>query len=903
MISKQILAKLGIVRVADAAGIVEYRLGQNGLKVLLKEDHNAPVATFMVCYRVGSRHEGAGWTGSAHFFEHLMFKGTRNFDPLEGNGLDDVMGRIGAFMNANTYYDRTLYFEVAPAEHLELCVRLEADRMRGLKNRTSDRDSEMTVVRNEFERNENNPGSALYKEVMAAAYKEHQYRWPVIGARSDVEGVSMSRMVDSLYETFYWPNNATVIIVGDFESEDALKLVTKYFGRIGKSPKPIPSTYTVEPRQEGERRVELRRPGSLPQVMIGYHIPEASHPDTHALAALRMILGHSNDATSRLYKALTQTSMAASCSASALFLREPGMFFMGGTAAPRIDIGWIEKALYSEIAKLAVEPVTDEELNRVKSANRNSTVLQNDDPKSVADGLGTAEAVADWKWNVEFDDKFDAVTPADIMRVAATYFGQDNRTVGTFTPVDADASAKPASSGTNSKPPKARKEVKRKQKRLKIDIKPTSTNYAGKVISRVLPNGLTVNVMKRGVGQVAVSGAIFSGDHFAPANNSYVPTVVGSMLTKGSARFSKEQLAATMLEMGGGLGFSVEQYKTSFSSLVPTADLSRFIDMLADVVQHPTFADDELDRLRKQFLAGIANRRRDTADCAKRAFLNAAYPQGHPFHSPSFDTIEAEVSGVTAEELRQFHSEHYTPKSTILTVVGDVNADEVFALIEQAFATWSGPNRKAISVAPVAAQSAVAASVRPVTRVAIPGKANVDIVIGHSTDLSRVGSEDYFAAALANMCLGGDTISGRLGAEIRDKNGLTYGIYSKFGDSGEHQFGAAPWYIGLSVNPLNIDKAMGLIEKVVANFIENGIDPVELEDMKSKVIGSTAVSLRSNRAVSMMLSDLAFLGFGAEVLDAMPAAYNSLTKEQVDAAIRKYLNLDGAVTAIAGTFA
>src|SRR6516162_1610898 len=214
----------------------------------------------------------------------MLFKGTKKHNSQKGNGIDDLLTQIGAYWNATTWFDRTSYFEVVPSEYLDLCVGLEADRMRNLLLRQEDHDSEMSVVRNEMERGENYPEEALEKELYAVAFREHPYHHPTIGWRSDVEGVPMERL-KRFYDTFYWPNNATVVFVVSFEREDALAIVDKYYGKIPAAPHPIPQVYTAEPPQEGERRFEICRAGDLPRVWIGYHVPQADHPDNYPLAA------------------------------------------------------------------------------------------------------------------------------------------------------------------------------------------------------------------------------------------------------------------------------------------------------------------------------------------------------------------------------------------------------------------------------------------------------------------------------------------------------------------------------------------------------------------------------------------------------------------------------------------
>ncbi len=311
-IDKSFLDGLGIESVTDdpTHGISEYRVKSNGMRVLLIERHETPVVMTTMVYHVGSRNEAVGYTGSTHFLEHMMFKGTPTFDPLKKTGIDDVLKKVGGINNATTWYDRTNYFEVVPAAHLELCLKIEADRVRNLLLRESDRQAEMTVVRNELERGEDSSSELLENNLFSTAFKEHPYHHPVIGWRSDVEGVPTSRL-KKFYDDFYYADNATLMVIGDFASNDALKLVSHYFSSVPKSPEPYPSVYTKEPPQEGERRFTVRRGIDLPRVAVGFHVPECLNKDTYALDVAETILGDSDKRSSRLYKRLVESGMAS----------------------------------------------------------------------------------------------------------------------------------------------------------------------------------------------------------------------------------------------------------------------------------------------------------------------------------------------------------------------------------------------------------------------------------------------------------------------------------------------------------------------------------------------------------------------------------------------------------------
>lgn len=896
------LSSLGIKRIEEAAGIVEYRM-KNGLKILLRENHSAPVVSFMVVYRVGSRNEAVGYTGSTHFLEHMMFKGTKKYNPADGTGVMETFSRIGALLNATTWLDRTNYFECVPSEYLELCVKFEADRMRNLNLRAEDRNSEMTVVRNEFERGENSPGSALAKEVSALAFREHPYHHPTIGWRSDVERVPLEKLKE-FYDTYYWPNNATVIVVGDFNTEDTLKMIHDEFGKIPASKHEIPEVYTFEPPQEGERRVELRRAGDLPQLLIAYHTPEADHKDTYALSVMHSILGDSGKRSSRLHKALLEKGFASSAYCSNGEFRDPFLFTIGATLAPGRDFAEVENAIYSEIKKLADEPLSEDELYRVKSANRKGTVLGSADPQTFANMLCGAESVSTWKWLVEYDDHYDAVTAADVQRVAKTYFEETNRTVGHFIPSDKNGTPKKPlfeSENYDSIPELAdnKKTVKTKKaspKKHRLQIaKPGSSksNFAEKVVKKVLPNGLTLLVLPNpGTGSVAINGAIPAGDYFSSHEHSLLSTLTASMLTRGSQKFSKQALAHVLEEMGIRFGFGADRFKVGFGALVTKEDFSKLMPVIKDLILNPVFPDEEFALVQKEMRAGLTRGLNDTSRRASNALMQNLYPVGHPFYEPSYEDRLLELDKITTSNLREFHSAHYSPNGTVISVVGDIEVDEALNLLTENFSDWSG-----------AAMREIAIDVVPLSEgqrkleINLDDKASVDILIGHTTALSRK-NPDFFAAQLANAALGKDTISARLGKVLRVKHGLTYGIYSYFDDS---SFGATPWVISLSVNPANVSKALQLVDEVLAEYIKNGISKEELEDEAGRAVGSFLVSLRSSDGIAAALTRFEYIGLGVEAMDRIAGEFMSVKKKDVEDAFHKYISPANALTVLSGT--
>lgn len=905
-----------IEKISEFKNVVEYRL-KNGLKVLLVENHTAPVATVLVLYKVGSRNEAVGYTGSTHFLEHMLFKGTKKHNPDKGNGIDDLLTQIGAYWNATTWFDRTSYFEVVPAEYLNLCVQLEADRMRNLLLRQSDHDSEMSVVRNELERGENYPEDALEKELYALAFREHPYHHPTIGWRSDVEGVPMDRLRE-FYNTFYWPNNATVILVGDFEVDNALTMIQNHYGKIPTSPKSIPNVYTVEPPQEGERRFEVNRAGDLPRVWLGFHVPQADHEDSYPLAALRHILGSTYERSSRLYKILIDTSMAAETFARHDDLKDPGLFIVGATLNPEVEREAVEVAIQSELARLAREPVSHEELERVKSANRKGTILSKADPSSLAFMLGEAESKADWRWLMEYDDKFDKVAPQDIMRVTGKYFKRQNRTVGHFIPKHTEiaemmgeaAAAVEAETGAVSAGGAVGGTQVEQVMRLNdlLALKPAvakakvpkpkmhSSSFAARAVRHTLDNGMTLLLMQNpGTESVGVTGIVRAGKYFTVQQNSNTAEVWADLLPKGSQNYNKMQIAELLEAMGipAGLEFSLDNYRMNFGTHLVASDLGQYLDLLADVIARPALSEEELVKAKVEWRSRYAEAMNNTRMVAWNRLRREIYPPSHPLYERPFEEQLGELDLVSAEDLRSVHERYCSPKATILTIVGDMDIDKTVGLIKEKFGRWSGPDVPPIHVDPVTLPTKGQRF-----EVSLPDKRSTDVVIAHPTDLRRT-AKDFYAAKIGNAALGQDTITSRLGNIIRDRAGLTYGIHSAFSDTA---FGSAPWSISFSVNPRNVEKAINLAHEVVADYLEHGIDKEELSKETGRAVGSFTVGLASSLGIARALAEFEFLGLGPAELDAIAKRYASVSKEQVDTAIRRYFHPKNAITVVAGTF-
>jgi zinc protease len=411
-----------------ALDIREFHL-DNGLEVLILEDHAVPLVTVQAWYRVGSRNERPGMTGISHFLEHLMFKGTEKYGP---GMYSQLIQRYGGAQNAFTSYDMTAYYAVLPIARLDLALELEADRMTNLLLDPTEIASEREVVKEERRLRENTPTGPMHEELGALAFKAHPYQWPVIGWMSDIESISREDLL-AYYKTYYVPNNATLIIVGDVDPTQTMELVQRHFGPIPQGPPP-PPVRPPEPPQLGERRAEIPRPTALAAIAIAYHAPPFDHPDAMALEVLSQIL--SQGQSSRLYQELVYNrQMATSVRSDADLRIDPGLF----TIVCMVQVGnapaEVEAAIYEQLEQLTEESITDRDLQKAINQAQSSFTFRQDSIQQQGFTIGFFHLLQSYTMVNQYIDRLRQVTKQDVARVARTYLTKRQRNAVTIVPL------------------------------------------------------------------------------------------------------------------------------------------------------------------------------------------------------------------------------------------------------------------------------------------------------------------------------------------------------------------------------------------------------------------------------------------------------------------------------------
>jgi zinc protease len=915
-------ARLSFVR--EESGVREFRL-DNGLKVLLVENRVAPVATVLVLYKVGSRNEAVGYTGSTHLLEHMMFKGTPLFNKGRNTQIAATLHKIGADFNATTWYDRTNYFETVPSDQIELAIRLEADRMRNSYIADADRQSEMTVVRNELERGQNEPSSVLDEAVYAIAFREHPYHHPTIGWRTDVEGVATSRLKE-FYDTYYHPNNATVVVVGDFTEEGVLDLIARYFGEFPASTDPSPEVYTAEPPQEGERRVVIRRAGELALVQIAYHTPGAlgqmsvlsnaelaeralnpsEQNDIYPLIVLSVSLSHG--ITSRFYQGLVETQLAVSASTNVDQHRDPGLFTTYAMVTPGVEPAKAEQVMLDELARVAAEGLTESEIAKAKQQIAAHEAFSRDGTFNVAVQMSEAEAVADWRFFQTYGENIARVTTDDVKRVAAKYFTEENRTVGHFIPKTAGggngapagaAQLYPAdNSGAERRGVQFHHEPGARGTEPTIPVAAGAAVTTGRFADRVnrseLATGATLLVLENhATPTFSLRGSLRAGSYFEPVDKPGLAQITAEMLERGTNKRTKLELAGDLEAAGADLGLSADAFALNVGARALSKDLRLVMTALAEQLMEPAFPADELEKLKQQTIAGIQEQQTDTRYRAYEKFSNLLYEPRHPYHATPGDELIKSIGSITVDDLRNFYHERSGGRSLILSLAGDVDPAESAKLFRELFEGFAGPANVGITdtggVLPAAQRREI---------VLMKDKASVDVLLGLPAPLHR-DADDFYAASLANSALGESTLSSRLGMQVRDIEGLTYGINSRFRSP---SLVAGAWYVGVTLNPTNVERAIASTLEVLRKYVAEGITPEELADQKSAAVGSFKVGMATNGGLARVMWNAEFFDLGADFVDRYEQIVNTVSIDQVNTAIRKYFRPDELTIVIAGDY-
>ncbi len=895
-------------KVATVEGITEYQF-DNGLRLLLFPDKSQSKVSVNMTVLVGSRQEGYGETGMAHLLEHMVFKGT----PTHTN-IPKALNQHGAQFNGSTSTDRVNYFETLTAtdENLEFAIALEADRLVNSLIRQEDLDSEMTVVRNEFERGENSPQAVLMKRIEAAAYEWHNYGKTTIGNRSDIERVPIENL-RAFYRKFYQPDNIILVVAGKFEEATALALVQKHFGPIPRPTRKLDATWTEEPPQDGERLVTLRRVGDVGTVGVAYHIPAGPHEDTAALQVLANLL--STRPSGRLYKALVETKKATGASAFAGRDHDPSLLTASAELSRDGSLDEVRDLLISTIEEVGTKGVTDEEVDRAKTAILKQREMAATDTAQIGISLSEWAAQGDWRLYFLHRDRVEQVKPDKVQAVAAKYLQRNNRTVGLFIPTEK------AERVTIPPTPNVAALVAGYKGRAAIAegeaFEATPETVEARVQRSELPEGIKVTLLpKKSRGEeVNLTLSLRYGNEENLKGLESAAGFLGELMLRGTKKLSYQQIRDELdrltasLNSGaggggrrgggrrGGGGASGPAGSMSFSIQAKRDTLPAVLEILRQVLREPLLPADQFEIMKRERLAGLEQMKTEPAMLAPRLLQRTLnpYPKDNIRYLPTIEESIERLQAATYEQVVQIYREFIGSQQGELTIVGDFDPDACLSVLRSALAGWKSAKPYARIANPIASQ--VGGSEQTI---ATPDKANATYVSGLLFPL-RDDAPDYPAVLMGNYIFGGGSLSSRLATRVRQQEGLSYSVGSSLSVSSQDN--RASLNISAIVNPQNIARLEKCVQDELARLLRDGVTADELDKARQGYLQSRKVGRSSDSALASTLSGLRHLDRTMAWEADLEKNITALTPDQVNAALRRHIDPKNFVVVAAGDFA
>lgn len=876
--------------ITSIEGITEFQL-DNGLKILLFPDPSKPTVTVNLTVFVGSRHEGYGEAGMAHLLEHMVFKGT----PTHPN-VPKALSDRGARFNGTTWVDRTNYYETVPAtgDNLEFAIRLEADRMVNSFIKGEDLKSEMTVVRNEFERGENSPGRVLGQRMMSAAFQWHNYGRSTIGNRADIERVPVENL-RKFYRKFYQPDNAMLVVAGKFDPVTALKHVAKYFGAIPRPKRELPNTYTEEPAQDGEKLVTLRRVGDVAVVGAVYHITSGAHPHYPALDILEDIL--TSAPSGRLYKALVERKRASSVNGVAFAWHDPGVLRLVAEVAKGNAPQDVLTSLLDTLDTVAEKGVTEEEVSRARQKYLKLITLGAANSANLAVELSEWAAQGDWRLYFLYRDRIEKVTAADVNLVAKLYLKRNNRTVGMYIPTE-----KPQRIAVPGTPDLAKMIGNYKGRGTiaageafdvspaNIESRTTRIKLAGGIQAILLPKktrGESVNLrLTLRYGNEKNLSGLAKASEFLP-----------SLMLRGTKNLTRQQLQDQLDKYLARLGGSGSAGTVTFTISTKREHLANVLGLLGQVLREPTLPTEELDILKRGRLARLEQQKTDPQALATKVvsrFLSP-YPKDDPRYIPTIEEDIDRTNSVTRSDLERLHSAFLGAENGQLTVIGDFDPQEIVPVVEKMLAGWKSKQPYARLKTGVNKNAKGGAE-----DILTPDKANATYFAGFALPMKDT-DPDYAAVVIGNRILGGGSLSSRLGDRVRQKDGLSYGVGSGF--SARALDARAVFYMYAITNPANMGKVKIAIREELDKLLADGVTDAELAAAKKGYLDRQSVARTSDSGLASTLESTTVAKRDMAYFTELEKRIQSLTAKQVVAALRKHIDPKKLLVVAAGDFA
>lgn len=880
--------------VTTVEGVSEYRL-PNGLRILLLPDSSRPTVTINVAYFVGSRNEGAGEAGMAHMLEHMLFRGTKRHPNMLAE-----QTRRGSRRSGGTSVDQTYYYETINATDslIDWALDLQADRMVNALISRESLASEFSVVRNELELAESDPSTAARARLFSAAFRFHPYRRSVLGAQSDIENMPVERLW-AFYKRYYQPDNAIVIVSGRMQTERMLSAIERKFGGV---PRPARSAllgnvlapvYTVEPPQDGDKYVTVRRVTDEQLLVLGYHIPGVAHPDNATLEVLVDVLA--SNPSGRLYKALVDTREAVFVNGDVYSSADPNLLYMRARLRRDQSLDSVHTKMVRIVDSSATSDFSAEEVTRARTSLLRNLQLLMGNSELFSIVLADWAGAGDWRLAFIHRDRLARVTPEDVRRVAARYLKASNRTTVAVIPTDQpDRTVVPAA-------PSIESIVGGYTGGAAVEagenLDPSPRSLESRITRRTLPSGMRLTLLPKRTrgGKVFASFAIRYGTERTLFGKAQVASLTGGMLMRGTSSLSRQQLIDSLSKLTAAVTASAANNTATVTIETTRQSLPHVLELVADMLKAPRLDAEELERYKKERLGALDVQKSEPIQRSLSAATSQLDPRpvGHVLRVMTPDEQMQGIAATTIENVREFHRTTYGGSAADFAAVGDFDAGVVSRTLAQHFGAWRNPT----PFTPLP-RSYVPTDSGLVT-LEIPDKANAAFAAATALEL-RDDDPDYPAMLLAHHMLSGARTS-VLMTRLREREGLTYSVTSFFIPQSLDRYSA--WSMVAIVAPKNIERLQRAFRDEMDRVVTNGFTADELQIYRDGLLQLRAQARSQDEQLVPLLVSRSHAGRTLAFEDALDAAIGRLTLEQVNATVKKYLDPRRLALARAGDFA
>lgn len=890
LVNKSTFAQRDPKLVTTVEGLKEYEL-ENGLHVLLIPDASQTNIVINIVYKVGSRHEGYGETGMAHLIEHMLFKQCEKFTDIK-----KAIADKGASANGTTWYDRTNYYEMLSAsdENLSWALDMEADRMVHSKILPEELAKEFSVVRNEFEIGETYPSNVLNERILSTMYLWHNYGKSTIGSKEDIERVKADNL-RAFYKKYYQPDNAVLIIGGKFDQAKALDYVKQYFGPIPRPTRVLQPTYTVEPPQDGERNVVLRRAGDIQYIGMAYHTPAVADKDYAANDALVEIL--TNDPSGVFYKKLVETKLASKEFGYSQTLYDPGFTYFQVEVPKDKSIDSAKQVLLDAADHIGTMNITEEDLTRAK--NNRIKFLENTTNKTMDFAIALTEVIGagDWRLWFWYRDQLEKLTVADVKAAAQRYYKTSNRTYGVFIP----EATTPERTKVDETPDIAKLLDGYKGKEVaaqKADFENSIDNIKKNSVYGKLANGGKYVLLEKPTkgDKINASISLRMGDETSLMNKSEVASIAAQMLNKGTTTRTKKQIADELDKIKTDISFNGNADGLVININTDKKNLAAALALLDDMLHHPKFEAAEFDKTILDTKANYEANRNEPFNAAftRLQKLTTNYPKGHPLYAADTDESLDELSKVKLDDIKKYYADFYGANNSLSAFVGEIDKKQVMDFLQNSFGKW---NSKTTYKPVVPKYFEVKGTIEAVST---PDKANAALAGNINLNISEKHA-DYPAVYMANELLGGGAfLSSRIPQRLRENEGMSYGAGTFM--NVQYKYDVGIWGLYAAYNPIYKGRLDSALHQEIDKAIAGGFTKDELDNSVKSWLEQNKTSLGDNGYLAQLMRSYMRNERDLSEFTAFESRIKALNTDAVNAAMRKYFDKSKLVLIFSGDF-